>query len=472
MSPLSEKIYYDLLLFTFGCSFLAFVYHFILHQHKKEKLLFHYCVYLLFLTLFLGERVFFVSEQISSYNRTWNYHFWDELLQLLLYYGYIDFVGRALDITRERYPILFQAWKWLKLIMIGVVAGHLFMMLTHLSERRVSVLYRGSRILLIVVSLAVLITFLRQKANTFQRYIIAGSLVFLVSGVLAFLSNILRFEWWGIYALTFTFPGEIIDVLFFSAAMGYRIRQTYVEKEEALLALEEQRKLNRQKDMERLKAVMETRYTERNRIAGELHDEVGSSLSSIHIFSTVTRQYIHDNADKAGEMVSRIEQTSAKVISNMSDLVWAINAETDDTESLLRRIRQFASTLLEAKNMDLQIETEASVQALLLKAEAKKNMLLLCKEAFNNIAKYSQATTVVLKLSATADMLGVSISDNGIGFDTTARKGNGLLTMKKRSEDLGGSFELLSAEGKGTQITCCFPLTRISDVQSHKDALI
>ncbi len=471
MSVLSERIYYDLLLFTFGCSFLAFLYHFILHQHKKEKLLFHYCVYLFFLTLFLAERVFFVSRQVSPYNRTWDYHFWDELLQLFLYYGYIDFVGRALDINRTNYPVLFRAWKWLKVIMLGVVAAHLIMMLTHLSERRVSVLYRGSRILLIVVSLAVLITFLRKKANTFQRYIIAGSLVFLVSGVLAFLSNILRFEWYGIYALTFTFPGEIIDVLFFSAAMGFRIRQTYTEKEEALLALEEQRKLNRQKDLERLKAVMETRYTERNRIAGELHDEVGSSLSSIHIFSTVTRQYLSENLDKAGEMVNRIEHTSAKVISNMSDLVWAINAETDDTESLLRRIRQFASTLLEAKNMDLLIETDESVRQLTLKAEAKKNILLLCKEAFNNIAKYSQATAVVLKLHATADVLKVSITDNGIGFDTAVKKGNGLVTMKKRCEDLDGSFELLS-DDKGTRIECSFPITRISDMQTHKDALI
>ena len=470
MSPLSERIYYDLLLFTFGCSFLAFLYHLILHQHKKEKLLFHYCVYLFFLTLFLAERVFFVSRQVSAYNRTWDYHFWDELLQLLLYYGYIDFVGRALDINRQNHPMLFQAWKWLKLIMIGVVAGHLFMMLTHLSERRVSILYRGSRVLLIVVSLAVLVTFLRKKANTFQRYIIAGSLVFLVTGVLAFLSNILRFEWYGIYALTFTFPGEIVDVLFFSAAMGYRIRQTYIEKEEALLALEEQRRLNRQKDIERLKAVMETRYTERNRIAGELHDEVGSSLSSIHIFSTVTRQYLSENVDKAGEMVGRIQHTSAKVISNMSDLVWAINAETDDTESLLRRIRQFASTLLEAKNMDLQINTDESVQQLKLKAEAKKNILLLCKEAFNNIAKYSQATSVVLKMHATAETLIIDITDNGVGFDATANKGNGLVTMKKRCEDLGGTFELFSDE-KGTRIHCSFPITRISDVQSPMDVL-
>ena len=89
--------------------------------------------------------------------------------------------------------VLFKAWHWLRLIMIGVVIAHVAIMLAHLSERRVSVLYRGSRILLILVSLGILINFLFRKTDTFQRYIIAGSLIFLVSGTLAFLSNILRY---------------------------------------------------------------------------------------------------------------------------------------------------------------------------------------------------------------------------------------------------------------------------------------
>jgi signal transduction histidine kinase len=463
MSPLSEKVYYDLLLFTAGCSFLAFLYHFILHQHKREKLLFYYCVYLFFLTLFLFERVFFVKEQISPYNKTWDYHFWDELLQLLLYYGYIDFVGRALNINRQNHPLLFRAWVGLKAIMIGVTFLHTLIMLTHLSERRISILYRGSRILLIVVSLAVLATYLRRKITVFQRYIIIGALIFLVCGVVAFLSNILRFEWQGLHALTFTFPGEIADVLFFSAAMGVRIRQTYIEKEEALLALEEQRKLNMQKDMDGLKAIIETRHAERNRIASELHDEVGSSLSSIHIFSVVTEQHLEQDKGKANEMIKKIQDTSAEVIGNMSDLIWAINAETDDTDSLLRRIRQFTSALLEAKNIEFTIETDESVKQLKLKAEAKKNVLLLCKEAFNNLAKYSHATKATLAMSLGADHLRVSIIDNGSGFDQHIRKGNGLTIMERRCRTLGGEFYLQSSPGGGTRIDCDLPITRISN---------
>lgn len=458
-----ETTYYHLLLFTFGCSVLAFLYHFILHQHKKEKLLFHYCVYLLFLSLFLAERVFFVPGQISPYNKTWDYHFWDELLQLLLYYGYIDFVGRALGINREKNPILFKAWNWLRVIMVSVVVAHVTIMLAHFSERRVSVLYRGSRILLILVSLAILVNFLFRKTDVFQRYIIAGSLIFLVSGTLAFLSNIFRFEWMGLYALTFTFPGEILDVLFFSAAMGYRIRQTYIEKEEALLALEQQRQLNQQKDMERLKAVMETRYAERNRIAGELHDEVGSSLSSIHIFSTVANEYLGKDGSKTSEMIKKIEHTSAKVINNMSDLVWSINAETDSTESLLRRIGQFTYPLLEAKNINFKIDTQGPVKDLKLKAEAKKNILLLCKEAFNNIAKYSNAKTALLQVHVTPDKMTVCIVDDGIGIPANKKEGNGLINMRKRCESLGGSFFLQSEWGKGTRLDCFFPVTEISN---------
>lgn len=463
MNPAAEIIYYYLLLFTLGSASLAFMYHLVLYIQRRERLLLYYWIYLLLLSLFLLVRVILTNDQNGADHKEWLFQFWDELLQLLFYYGYIEFVGRALDIQPQTHRKLYYFWKTLSALILIIAITHAVLMLTHTIEMRNRYLFRGSRLLLISVSLVVLVSYMFRKTTVFQRYILIGSLIFLVTGATAFASYVYHFSIGKIYALGFTFIGEVADVLLFSAAMGYRLRITYEEKEKAMKELEEQREIIRQKDYERAEAIVETRYHERNRIARELHDEIGSSLSSINIFSTVANQYLQKDQEKAAEMVNKIKVSSSKVMENMSDLVWAINAETDDTQSLVRRIRQFAAPVLEAKNIRLEIESSSSIQHLLLKTEAKKNILLLCKEAVNNMAKYSEATLSTIQLKTTGNRFYLKMSDNGIGFETLVNKGNGLQNMKNRCEESGGTFQLESTPQKGTTIICTFPLTRISN---------
>lgn len=458
MNPFTEQLYYNLLLFTLGCSFLAFFYHFILYLQRREELLLHYWVYLFFLTGFLISRVVFNREQLSGLQTTSSFHFWDELLQLLLYYSYIEFIGRALGIHKKGYPVLYKIWKTLGLAVLVIALSHSFLLLFHFAEKRNLILTLTSRVLLISVSLLVLITFSIKKNTPFQKYILAGAFLFLVFGALALISDIYVFEIAGFYAVSFTFLGEIADVLLFSAAMGYRLRQTYEEKEKAMKELEEQRELVRKKDIEKIRVILETRHQERNRIARELHDEVGSTLSSIHIFSTVAQQ-----PDKTGEMIRKIKDTSARVMENMSDLVWAINSETDDTTSLLRRIRQFGSALLEAKNTGFEVLVSDPLPHLELKTEAKKNILLICKEAVNNIAKYASASKALIEININDGLFVLTITDNGCGFEPRVKKGNGLTNMEQRCSSLGGKYHLITAPGAGTRIQFSFLITTISN---------
>lgn len=458
MNPFTEQLYYNLLLFTLGCSFLAFLYHFILYLQRREALLLYYWVYLFFLTGFLLSRVVFNKEQLSGLQTSSSFHFWDELLQLLLYYSYIEFIGRALGISKSGYPVLYKIWKTLGSAVLLIAMIHSFLLLFHFAEKRNLILTLASRVMLISVSLLVLVTFSIKKNTAFQKYILAGAFLFLVFGALALISDIYVFQIAGLYAVSFTFPGEIADVLLFSAAMGYRLRQTYEEKERAMKELAEQRELVRKKDIEKIRVILETRQQERNRIARELHDEVGSTLSSIHIFSTVAKQ-----PDKTGEMIEKIKDTSARVMENMSDLVWAINSETDDTASLLRRIRQFGSALLEASNIDFEVAVPDPLPQLELKTEAKKNILLICKEAVNNIAKYSNASKAQIEITISDGLLCLTITDNGCGFEPGVKKGNGLGNMEQRSADLGGTCCLITAPGAGTRLQFSFKTTTISN---------
>ena len=457
MNPAAEQLYYYLLLFTLGSASLALFYHLVLYWQRNEVLLFQYCLYLFFLTAFLFSRAVLTTTQFGPDHRTWTFQFWDELLQLLLYYGYIEFVGKALDIRHNNHRWMFRIWKILAITILFIAVLHVGLMLAGAGMRN-RYLFRSSRALLIILSLLVLIVYSFKNKTVFQRYILVGSLLFLISGSLAFASYVFHFQWGNFYALNFTFLGELADVLLFSAAMGYRLRQTYEEKEKAMKALKEQQELVLKKDIERMEAIVETRYHERNRIARELHDEIGSSLSSIHIFSTVASQ-----PDKMGGMMEKIRDTSGRIMENMSDLVWAINAETDDMQSLLRRIRQFGASLLEAKNIELEVVASEPLPALLLKTEAKKNILLICKEAINNCAKYSQASRVIIEVQLHNGFLRLEIRDNGQGFMRGTYPGNGLVNMRKRCEESGGVFLLDTGHDKGTRISCTFPVTTISN---------
>ncbi|MBI3137937.1 MAG: hypothetical protein HYZ15_05065 [Sphingobacteriales bacterium] len=458
MGPEGNPLYYNLLIYTLGASSLAFLYHLVLYKQRREKLLFHYCIYLFLLSVFLFSRILMTHSERGTEHLTWRFQFWDELLQLLFYYGYIEFIGRALGIQPSSHRKLYYFWKTLSWTILVIAVLHILLMTTDVIAIRQRYLFRGSRLLLISVSLIVLLNYAFTKKTVFQRYILTGALIFLITGILGFASFVYNFRIWNIYALGFTFIGEVADVLLFSAAMGYRLRQTYEEKERAMKDLEEQRQLLLKKDIERMEAIVETRYHERNRIARELHDEIGSSLSSIHIFSTVANQ-----PDKLAGMMEKIRNTSGRIMENMSDLVWAINAETDDTQSLLRRIRQFGGSLLEAKDIELDVQVEEPMPVLLLKTEAKKNILLICKEAINNSAKYSQATRVVINVRIQENRFELEIRDNGKGFLPGTKPGNGLVNMRKRCEESGGVFLQETNPEIGTRICCSFPVTTISN---------
>ena len=458
MWPEGNSLYYNLLIYTLGASSLAFLYHLVLYFQRREKLLLHYCIYLFLLSAFLFSRILMTHSEQGTEHLTWRFQFWDELLQLLFYYGYIEFIGRALGIHPSTHKKLYYFWKTLSWTILAIAFIHIALMSTDIISIRNRYLFRGSRLLLIGVSLIVLLNYAFARKTVFQRYILTGALLFLVTGILGFASFVYNFRIWNIYALGFTFIGEVADVLLFSAAMGYRLRQTYEEKEKAMKELEEQRQMLMQKDIERMEAIVETRYHERNRIARELHDEIGSSLSSIHIFSTVA-----SDPGKMAGMVEKIRDTSGRIMENMSDLVWAINAETDDMQSLLRRIRQFGASLLEARNIELEVPGDTPLPGFLLKPEAKKNILLICKEAINNIAKYSQAGKVIISVTVTGQQFNLKIRDNGKGFTTGKTNGNGLTNMRKRCEESGGQFSLESVSGSGTRISCVFPVTTISN---------
>jgi streptogramin lyase len=208
-------------------------------------------------------------------------------------------------------------------------------------------------------------------------------------------------------------------------------------------------------------------FAVRTKISQDLHDEVGSTLSSIHVYSSVAAKAMQTNPEATKNALQQIKQNTQEVMENMSDIVWAINTGIDGQMTLGDKLKNYGFELLNPLGINCSYDIERQAEKRLVNIEARKNVLLIAKEAMNNIAKYSAATEASFQLGIIKGHLHLKISDNGVGFRPgNTHKGNGLFNMQHRISSLGGTFHLDAAEGKGTTIQCRIPLTSISDTWS------
>ena len=187
----------------------------------------------------------------------------------------------------------------------------------------------------------------------------------------------------------------------------------------------------------------------RNKIAIDLHDHVGSTLSSISIFSQMARQQSKDVIP----LLDSIGESSRKMLDAMADIVWTINPENDEFEKIILRMRSFAYELLGAKNIEFEFTAEEDISMLKLPMDVRKNLYLIFKEATNNLVKYAEANKATFAIKEDKNILSLMIRDNGKGFDVNrSTEGNGIKNMKKRAEEIGGRLSIFSEPGSGTTI--------------------
>lgn len=194
----------------------------------------------------------------------------------------------------------------------------------------------------------------------------------------------------------------------------------------------------------------------RNTIARDLHDDIGSALSSISIMS----QLANSSGGEAKMYLQRIGEKSTQVMEDMSDIVWSIHPANDKAEMLMSKIKEFAGDTLEPSNISYTIFGEENLNGVILNIDQRKNLFLIFKEALNNAAKYSKATQVDLLISKRGDEFTFTIRDNGAGFEMEdVKAGNGLTNMKERAKMLQAKLSISSTKGEGTTIEVKLPLT-------------
>jgi signal transduction histidine kinase/ligand-binding sensor domain-containing protein len=191
----------------------------------------------------------------------------------------------------------------------------------------------------------------------------------------------------------------------------------------------------------------------RSRIATDLHDDIGSSLSQIAILAEVARRRAGTQSSVA-EPLASIATTSRDLVDSMSDIVWAVNPRTDSLSDLSRRMHRFAEETLGGADIALAFSAPPADLDLKLGADLRRELYLILKESVNNIARHSGASRASVELNLVRYELWLTVVDDGRGFDTSASvDGNGIMSMKKRASAFGGALTIDSAPGRGTRVS-------------------
>jgi len=197
----------------------------------------------------------------------------------------------------------------------------------------------------------------------------------------------------------------------------------------------------------------------RKRIATDLHDDVGSSLTRISLLSEVVRQKVGHGDASLETPLSSIAGLSRELVDSMSDIVWAINPSRDHLSDLSQRMRHFVSDLCTARHIDVRFRTPSADRDIGVGANVRREVFLLFKEAVNNMVRHSGCSEADIDFSAEPHQLLLRVSDNGRGFDpggVNAR--HGVRSMHERTEALGGRLDVLSQPGHGTTLVFTVPL--------------
>lgn len=183
----------------------------------------------------------------------------------------------------------------------------------------------------------------------------------------------------------------------------------------------------------------------RTRIAGDLHDEVGSMLSGLAMQAEIM-ELDQEKSDRA--RLHRISEISRLTLSKMRDVVWSIDSRRDQVKDLLDRMRENAEEMLTPRDIIFQFELGELPLEKKLPVDVRQHLFLFYKEAINNIAKHSNATNVSIRFGQFADQFELSVHDNGTTIATTiSSSGFGLQNLEMRAKKLGATFLLNKEDG-------------------------
>jgi len=425
------------------CQLLYMLFQWVMVRRKEHL---YYLLYMILIA------VYFLSKQESMFGVDILFTRWPLLtvyfgktLLILPYFVYFRFIRSFLEMPRD-YPRL-NSWIIRMEYFLLVYAGFDFLFILFTFNRPVQ-----TEIYTIVFALVFLLTigfivYVYRRGGPLIYYVISGSFFVATGHILGLIFSYLEINKGinlGVPDI-FVFPqaGIVLEVLCFTAGLSYKSRMTEKEKISSQQNLIEQLKAN-ELLRDRVQHI-------RNKIAQDLHDDIGSTLSSISILSDLALR--GNSSAQTFETMNEIKDSSMMLMERMDDIVWSISPRNDSLENLLIRVRHFATTLFEAKGIEYTINIQKNIGEVQLPIDYRQHIYLILKEAINNLVKYALATQAILEVSFDHEYLTLTVRDNGRGFDqATPPTGNGLSGMQRRAAMMNARLSVRSAPGEGTSI--------------------
>jgi len=361
------------------------------------------------------------------------------------------FMMRFLD-TKKTHPFLHKLYTY---GIIGLIAAMLAYTGFHYGTRdfvieNIIENYITKGLLLVMV-----VVFLVYAANKWEdkllRYLFWGNLLYLIFSIgsltrilvpqLIIIPGVLG------NALMLYETGLLLELIFFLAGLTYKNRKQIIEqtRERERLKLE-----NERKELEKQMAVMAAHQEERDRISEDMHDELGSGVTTIRLMSEIAKNKMKENTPAEIEKIS----TSANdLLNKMNAIIWSMNSGNDSVDNLVSYIRAYTFEYMEGTPIHCKVNTPDNIPQIDLSGDKRRNIFLCVKETLNNILKHSRASEMKVDIEVNHSLI-IRIADNGTGFDMQAiRKfGNGLKNISRRMERIGGNFRIENDNGSVTTL--------------------
>ncbi|MEP7321764.1 MAG: 7TM diverse intracellular signaling domain-containing protein [Saprospiraceae bacterium] len=398
----------------------------------KERFLIWYIGYLSIFIFYYWRDLEFWNTQYDISHQFLSWHVTKVPITLIIFTFYLLFINGILNI-RSRQGIR-KFLNALFLVLPGIFLLD-FILLKYYPYGS-NILAYTCGLVMGIIQLSLLYPIWKTSQNDWiTRFLILGSLC-LFLGWLTILLFPIEIHQYTVRLFT------LIEMLFFMLAIAERFMK--IKNEMLELKLTEEKTIS----------------MERNRIAGELHDEVGATLSGISMYSYLMNEQLKlDHMDLARQSLEIIQQSARDMVNKLNDIVWFINPDQDSLEKLLERLQEYTRKMGTIKQMQINFDVPDHLTNSFLPDKVKRNIYLIYKEAVNNAVKYSEASILNIKAKNNFDELEIVLKDNGKGFDTLKiKKGNGLQNMKVRAKEICADLIIASRQDQGCEITLKFKI--------------
>jgi signal transduction histidine kinase len=214
--------------------------------------------------------------------------------------------------------------------------------------------------------------------------------------------------------------------------------------------------------LERLNALEQ----ERRRIARDIHDDLGTSLTRVSAMADRGSAVEKDQASLRGDLAA-IRALSQEMTRSMDEIVWAINPQNDTLESMVNYNSEYAGEFLAPTGLRLRLDMPMQLPAVSMSADIRHNLLLAFKEALNNIVKHAAAREVQVTLKMEPRQMRIAIHDDGRGIHSkpgSLPKGNGILNMRNRMMQLKGECNIATSPERGTTVEFVLPFKPVKSL--------